>query len=64
MRRRMHDSCEVQCLDLLVVDSDVRLILKSKIDVLDVLGNCLTYSQRLQHSPSTVLHFELLQRLV
>ena len=37
MRRRMHDSWEVQGLDLPVVGSDVRLIWKSEIDVLEVL---------------------------
>ena len=62
LRCRMHDSCEVQGLDLSVVESDVRLIWKSEIDILEVLGNCWTYSQHLQHSPSTVLHVELLQR--
>ena len=60
-----HDRCEVQGLDLSVVDSDVRLTWKSEIDVVKVLGNCWTYSQHLQHSPSTVvLCVELLQRLV
>ena len=64
MRCRMHDSWEVQGLDLSVVASDVRLIWKSEIDVLEVIGNGWTCSQHLQHSPSTVLHVELLQKLV
>ena len=64
MRCKMHDSWEVQDIDLSVVGSDVRLLWKSEIDVFEVLGNCWTYSQHLQHSPSTVLHVELLQMLV
>ena len=64
MRCTMHDSWEVQGLDLSVVASDVRLIWKSEIDVLEVLGNCWTCSQHLQHSPSTVLPVKLLQKLV
>ena len=64
MRYRMHDRCEVQCIDLSVVDSDVRLIWKSEIDVLEVLETGWTCSQHLRHSPSTILHVELLQRLV
>ena len=47
----MHDSWEVQGLDLSVVASDVRLIWKSEIDVLEILGNCWTCSHHLQHSP-------------
>ena len=66
MRCRMHDSRDVQGLDLSVVgsDADVRLIWKSEIDVLEVHGNWWTCSQHLQHSPNTVLHVELLQKLV
>ena len=64
MRCKMHDRWEVQDIDLSVAGSDVRLIWKSEIDVFEVLGNCWTCSRHLQHSPSTVLPVELLQRLV
>ena len=47
MRYRMHDRCEVQDIDLPVVDSDVRLISKSEIDVLEVLETGWTCSQHL-----------------
>ena len=64
MRCKMHNSWEVRDIDLSVVGSDMRLIWKSELDVFEVLGNCWICSQHLQHSPSIVLHVELLQRLV
>ena len=62
MRSTTQDRCEVQCLDLSVMDSDVRLIWKSEIDVIKVLGKYWTCCQHLQYSP-IVPHVELLQRL-
>ena len=38
-----------------MADSDVKLILRSETDALEVAENCWTCFQHLQHAPSTVL---------